>query len=57
MRQPPSWERMDEVFPCGGSGAEETGTVHGTGATLDTNPPARRDIVASDFKSAGQRDR
>jgi hypothetical protein len=57
MRQPPGWERMDEVFHCGGSGAEETGTVHGTGATLDIQSlPARRDIVASGFKSAGQRD-
>ncbi|CEI38743.1 unnamed protein product [Fusarium venenatum] len=44
MRQPPGWEHMDEVSHCGGFGAEETGTVHGTGATLDLIIPARHDI-------------
>lgn len=39
MRQPPGRERMDEVFRCGGPGAGETGSVNGTGATLDIKPP------------------
>lgn len=56
MRQPPGWERMDEIFHCGGSGAEETGTVHGTGATLDSIYPRTTRYLVDSGKSAGQRD-